>query len=156
MALNVDGVVALLWVYDMPTSVRFYRDVLGCEIVTTSPAMGEDYFHWAMLRLGKAQFMLNTIFDSNEDRVPQPNRAQAASSRDVWLYFGCPDVDTTYNELRRRNAAVEEPVVTFYGMKQASLLRSGWIQTRLPMPGQKVTCKSKGRLAPKPSPPTPC
>jgi glyoxylase I family protein len=122
MAVNVDGVVALLWVYDMPTSVRFYRDVLGCEIVTTSPAMGEDYFHWAMLRLGKAQFMLNTIFDSNEDRVPQLNRAQAASSRDVWLYFDCPDVDAAYSELRSRNAAVEEPVITFYGMKQASLL----------------------------------
>jgi glyoxylase I family protein len=122
MALNVGGVVALLWVYDMPTSVRFYRDVLGCEIVTTSPVIGEDYFHWAMLRLGKAQFMLNAIFESNDARTPQPNRAQATSPRDVWLYFDCPDVDATYNELRHRNAAVEEPAVTFYGMKQASLL----------------------------------
>ena len=143
MALNVDGVVALLWVYDMPTSVRFYRDVLGCDIVTTSPAMGEDYFHWAMLRLGKAQFMLNTIFDSNEDRVPQPNRAQAASPRDVWLYFDCPDVDAAYNELRRRNAAVEEPLVTFYGMKQTSLLDPDGYKLVFQCPAKKQPANHK-------------
>ena len=29
MALDLRGVTTLLQVYDMPTSVRFYRDVLG-------------------------------------------------------------------------------------------------------------------------------
>lgn len=37
MAVEVRGVCPLLQVYDMPTSVRFYRDTLGFEVVATSP-----------------------------------------------------------------------------------------------------------------------
>ena len=119
MALQAQGVAPLLFVYDMPTSVRFYRDMLGCEIVTTSPAMGEDYFHWALLRLGAAEFMLNTAFESNEDRPSKPDRAQ--TDYNIWLYFSCPDVDAAYKELRSKSVEAEEPVVTYYGMKQMSL-----------------------------------
>jgi catechol 2,3-dioxygenase-like lactoylglutathione lyase family enzyme len=52
MALDVRGLTPLLQVYDMPTSVRFYRDVLGFEVVSTAPKLGADRFHWALLRLG--------------------------------------------------------------------------------------------------------
>ena len=46
MAINVRGLTPLLQVYDMPTSMRFYRDVLGFEVVHTSPMLGEQmYFH---------------------------------------------------------------------------------------------------------------
>jgi glyoxylase I family protein len=120
MALQVRDVAPLLFVYDMPTSVRFYRDLLGCEIVTTSPALGEDYFHWALLRLGAAEFMLNTAFESNENRPPKPDLART-DHRDIWLYFSCPDVDAAYKELLNRGVQAEEPVVTYYGMKQMHL-----------------------------------
>jgi glyoxylase I family protein len=121
MALEIRGVAPLLSVYDMPTSVRFYRDMLGCEIVTTSPALGEDYFHWALLRFGAAELMLNTAFESTEDRPPRPDRAPAADHRDICLYFGCPDVDAAYKELLDKGVQAEEPVVTYYGMKQMYL-----------------------------------
>jgi hypothetical protein len=32
MAIDVRGLVPLLQVFDMPTSIRFYRDVLGFEL----------------------------------------------------------------------------------------------------------------------------
>jgi glyoxylase I family protein len=121
MALGVRGVAPLLFVYDMPTSVRFYCDMLGCQIVTTSPVLGEDYFHWALLRLGQAEFMLNTAFESNDDRPSQPDRAKAADHRDIWLYFSCPDVDAAYEELRSKGVEAEKPTVTYYGMKQMHL-----------------------------------
>ena len=35
MSIEVRGVCTLLQVYDMPASVRFYRDVLGVDIVET-------------------------------------------------------------------------------------------------------------------------
>lgn len=54
MALDVRALTPLIQVYDMPTSMKFYRDVLGLQIVTTSPELGPDRFHWAMLRLGDA------------------------------------------------------------------------------------------------------
>ena len=36
MSLEVEGFAPLIQVYDMPTSVRFYRDVLGFEVIESS------------------------------------------------------------------------------------------------------------------------
>jgi glyoxylase I family protein len=122
MALDVRGATPLFFVYDMPTSVRFYRDLLGFEIVTTSPALGEDHFDWAWLRLGQAELMLNTAFESNDDRPSQPDRARVLAHSDTTLYLRCPDVDAAYNELSGKGVEIKKPAVTYYGMKQMSLL----------------------------------
>jgi glyoxylase I family protein len=121
MALDVRGVATLLQVYDMPASVRFYRDVLGFEVVNTSPRLGEDRFHWAMLRLGGAEMMLNTAYEFDEERPAEADRARTAAHDDTVLYFGCPDVDGAYEELRGKGVTVKAPIVTGYGMKQLYL-----------------------------------
>ena len=36
MSIEVRGVLTLLQVFDMPASVRFYRDVLGFEVIQTT------------------------------------------------------------------------------------------------------------------------
>ena len=118
MAIEVRGVTPLLQVYDMPTSVRFYRDLLGFEVVTTSPPLGEDRFHWALLRFGGAEVMLNTAYEFDSERPAEPDRARAAAHDDTGLYFACPDVDAAYRELRGKGVAAREPAVTGYGMKQ--------------------------------------
>jgi catechol 2,3-dioxygenase-like lactoylglutathione lyase family enzyme len=99
----------------MPTAVRFYRDVLGFEIVETS-ATG-DRFDWASLRLGEAELMLNTLYEE-QDRPPRPDRARTAVHGDTILYFGCPDVDAAYEQLRAQGLEVKQPQVAPYGMKQ--------------------------------------
>lgn len=121
MALDVRGLTPLLQVYDMPTSVRFYRDVLGFEVVTTSPTLGEDRFHWALLRLGNAELMLNTAYEFDHERPAEPEHARTAAHDDTGLYFGCPDVKAAYEELRAKGVTVKEPSVTGYGMKQLYL-----------------------------------
>ncbi len=121
MALNVRGLAPLLQVYDMPTSVRFYRDVLGFEIVSTSPVLGDDRFHWAWLRLGDAELMLNTAYEFDNDRPVEPDHARTAAHGDTGLFFGCPDVDAAYEELRGKGVTVKPPVVTGYGMKRLYL-----------------------------------
>ena len=93
MPIDVRGLAPLLQVYDMPTSVRFYRDMLGFELVTTSPVLGPDRFHWALLRLGGAELMLNTAFEFDAERPPGPDAARVAAHDDTGLFFGCPDVD---------------------------------------------------------------
>jgi glyoxylase I family protein len=120
MALELRGVVPLLWVYDMPTSIRFYRDALGFKVAATSAALGEDQFDWAMLELGQCRFMLNAIFESDQ---PRPIRLQpsAPSQRDVWLYFDCPDVDAIYQTLHGKGLGLQEPSVTYYGTYQTFL-----------------------------------
>jgi glyoxylase I family protein len=116
MAIDVRGLAPLLQVFDMPTSVRFYRDVLGFELASTSHP-GEEHFDWALLRLNGAELMLNTAYE-RDSRPPKPDPARIAAHRDTSVYFGCPDVDGAYRHLHHRGVRVSEPVVQAYGMKQ--------------------------------------
>jgi glyoxylase I family protein len=123
MALDVRGTTTLLGVYDMPTSVRFYRNALGFEIVSHSPHLGgdPDRFHWCWLRLGAADMMLNTNYEFDEERPVPADAVRAAAHQDTTLYLGCPDVDGAYEELRAKGVDVEKPKVAPYGMKQMYL-----------------------------------
>lgn len=116
MSIEVRGVCALLQVFDMPTSVRFYRDVLGFQVVETSERNG-DQFDWGLLRLGDAEIMIGTAYDEHE-RPAAPDAVRVAAHGDTILYFGCPDVDAAYRHLQAQGLNVEEPKVAYYGMKQ--------------------------------------
>jgi catechol 2,3-dioxygenase-like lactoylglutathione lyase family enzyme len=107
-----------LLVYDMPTSLRFYRDALGFEIVSTSPRLGDDNFHWVSLRLGDAELMLNDIYESNDERPAEPDRGRTSAHGDTSLFFACPDVNAAYEELRAKGIAVKDPALAPYGLKQ--------------------------------------
>src|SRR5215472_4962848 len=123
MSLDVRGLCPLLGVYDMPTSIAFYRDKLGFEIVSTSPALGgKDCFHWVWLRLGgAADIMLNTAYEFDEERPVPPDPARVASHQDTCLYISCPDVDAAYREFQAKGVEAEEPKVAPYDMKQMYL-----------------------------------
>jgi catechol 2,3-dioxygenase-like lactoylglutathione lyase family enzyme len=118
MGIAVRGVCPLLEVFDLPTSIQFYRNVLGFEVVEAAPA-GDDC-GWALLRLGEAELMLNTAYEADE-RPAAPDPGRVAAHADTTLFFGCPDVDAAYALLRERGVEVDEPRVREYGMKQLSL-----------------------------------
>lgn len=116
MAIQVRGLAPLLQVFDMPTSIKFYRDVLGFEIISTSKP-GSDNFGWAFLRLNGAELMLNTAYD-DDMRPPVPDPVRIAAHDDTAIYFACPDVDAAYAQLLERGIDVSEPRIAPYGMKQ--------------------------------------
>jgi len=116
MSIEVRRVCTLLQVFDMPTSVRFYRDVLGFEVVSTSPRDG-DRFDWGLLRLGDAELMLNTAYEQPH-RPVKPDASRAAAHADTTLYFECPDVDAAYGHLKSHGVEVKPPKIAPYGMKQ--------------------------------------
>jgi catechol 2,3-dioxygenase-like lactoylglutathione lyase family enzyme len=118
MAIELKGVTPLLQVYDMPTSLRFYRDLLGFKLINTSPVMGPDRVHWALLGMGDAEVMLNTAYEFDDERPAEREPASVAAHGDVTLYFGCPDVDAAYAELQAKGFSVGKPTVAPYGMKQ--------------------------------------
>jgi catechol 2,3-dioxygenase-like lactoylglutathione lyase family enzyme len=92
MTLDIRGLAPLLQVFDMPTSIHFYRDILGFEVVNTSgPGEGVG---WALLRLNGVELMLNTAYES-EQRPPVPDA--------------------------NRVSDVTEPVIRTYGMKQLNV-----------------------------------
>jgi uncharacterized glyoxalase superfamily protein PhnB len=49
------------------------------------------------------------------------DRVRVAAHGDTGLFFGCPDVDGAYEELRDKGVVVKPPQVARYGMKQMYL-----------------------------------
>jgi len=119
MAIEVRGMAPLLQVFDMPTSVKFYCDVLGFEIVSSDGKPKPD-FDWVLLKRDGIEVMLNTAYEKDH-RPLQPDRVRISGHRDVTLYFGCPDVDAAYEHLRALNVDAKKPKVAWYGMKQLYL-----------------------------------
>lgn len=119
MPIEIQGLAPLLQVFDMPTSIRFYRDLLGFVVVSTAPQLSDnpDDVNWAMLRLNDATLMLNTAYEP-ELRPAQPESGRFSGHADTCLYFDCPDVDAAYRHLREKGVEVKEPKVAPYGMKQ--------------------------------------
>jgi len=116
MAIEIRGMALLLQVFDMPTSIAFYRDVLGFEVVNTSKPRGE-HFDWTLLKLNGVELMLNTAYEEDA-RPPAPDLGRRAADDDTCLYFGCPDIDGAYAQLQERGVDAKEPKIAPYGMKQ--------------------------------------
>ena len=115
MPIVIRGLAPLLQVFDMPTAIHFYRDVLGFKVSGTSQP-GDDC-SWALLRLNGVELMLNTAYEADQ-RPPFPDPARVAAHADTILFFGCEDLDSSYRYLREHGLDVKEPRIAPYGMKQ--------------------------------------
>lgn len=123
MPSHLLGVTALVSVFDMPQAIHFYCDVLGFDILSSSPEIDAPegrYFHWAWLRLGDADLMLNTAYDAGE-RPSVRDAARWQGHSDTCLYLGCSDVDQVYSELTQKGLTLKPPKNTNYGMRQLNL-----------------------------------
>lgn len=114
--INLEGSAPLLSVFNMPASVRFYRDLLGFDLVKTDdkPERKDD-FQWALLRLNGIELMLEP---RGEKSCPKPITANAWLDRhDMSIYFGCKELDKVYSYLSSNGVDVQEPSTTSYGFK---------------------------------------
>jgi catechol 2,3-dioxygenase-like lactoylglutathione lyase family enzyme len=112
---RLDPAVPLLQVFDMQTSLKFYCDVLGFEVVDKT-----DHDWWAMIGLGDARLMLNTAYeDGKRPKAADPKRV--LGHRDVSLYFEFLDLDGLHAYLRDKGYEVQPPVKTSYGLMQMSV-----------------------------------
>ena len=118
MPIQLGGFATLIQVFDMPTSLAFYRDVLGFEVISEVPEDGRC--DWVWLKSGESELMLNTAYEADE-RPASPDPARVRAHADVILYFGCDDVESAYRYFRARGVAAREPSVAGYGMKQVYL-----------------------------------
>lgn len=119
MAIVIRSATTLLHVYDVPTSLAFYRDILGFEVALSSPPFtpAKDDFGWALLRLNGIELMLNNAYENNiRPPVPDPDRTKAHA--DTTIYLGCPDLDFARAHLRAHGIDAPEPKVAYYGMRQ--------------------------------------
>lgn len=119
MTINLQGMAPLLQVFDMPTSLKFYNDILGFKVVQSS-GHGDDA-DWVLLRLNDIDIMLNTAYEKHmRPSVPDLNRMSAHN--DTTLYFGCPDIDDAYANLFNKGQDLKEPTITGYGWKALNLV----------------------------------
>lgn len=117
MSIELRGMTPLLQVFDMPTSLRFYCDVLGFEIMQTDSNTTAPNHNWVWMKRNNIDLMLNTAYEASA-RPSAPDSRRIASHADTGLFIGAPDVDAVYVHLRSRGIDVKEPQVAPYGMKQ--------------------------------------
>jgi len=123
MSTKFVGLTPLIQVFDMPTSLAFYRDKLGFEVVSASPVVDTPegkFSNWMWLRSGSVDLMLNTAYDSGE-RPGAPDAFRMASHGDTGMYIGCPDLDETYATFTRAGLKIDPPTMSSYGLRQFSL-----------------------------------
>ncbi len=113
--IDIRGIYPLLAVFDMPTSLAFYCEILGFQVTASDDP--PPTCNWVTLSLSNCELMLNTAFDSSRP-PPAPNPATIAAHRDTTLYIACPDVDAAYLHLKSHGVTLDPPKVAFYGMKQ--------------------------------------
>ena len=118
MELGIGGLCPLLQVFDMPTSLAFYRDVLGFTVISDIP--DDDRCDFALLRLHESELMLNTAYEADA-RPAAPDATRRAAHADTALFFDCADVDTACAYLRHHGIDVKDPIVQDYGMRQLYL-----------------------------------
>jgi glyoxylase I family protein len=118
-AIDIRGMAPLLQVFDMPTSIKFYCEVLGFEIISTDGKTA-PHFDWALLRRNGVELMLNTAYEAPE-RPPGPEPARVAAQKILGLFFGCPDVKAAYRQLTGMGVRATKPSVRPYGMKQRNV-----------------------------------
>jgi len=117
MSIDLHGMTPLLQVFDMPTSLRFYCDVLEFEIMQTDSNTTPPNHNWVWLRRNDIDLMLNTAYEP-DSRPPVPDPRRIAGHGDTGLFIGAPDVDAVYAHLRGKGIDAKEPKVAPYGMKQ--------------------------------------
>lgn len=118
-ALKLEGMAPLIQVFDMPVSLRFYRDQLGFEVEMSS-GDGDDS-DWVLLSRDGIQIMLNTAYEK-PDRPDEPSPERVTAHGDVTIYFGCPDINAAYSYMLEKDLPVQEPVITGYGWRAINLL----------------------------------
>lgn len=119
MSIHLEGIAPLLQVFDMPASLRFYRDILGFKVVQS--AGDGDEVGWVLLHLNGIELMLNTAYEKPyRPAVPDPGRV--AAHADTILYFGCPDTDAAYDYLVAKGIDLQKPAITGYGWKAINLM----------------------------------
>jgi catechol 2,3-dioxygenase-like lactoylglutathione lyase family enzyme len=117
MNIDLRGMTPLLQVFDMSTSLKFYCDVLGFEIVQTDSNTTAPSHNWVWLKRGNIDLILNTAYEYDQ-RPAVPDKRRIASHDDTGLFIGAPDVDAVHAHLRSNGIDVKEPTIAPYGMKQ--------------------------------------
>lgn len=106
--------VPMLLCADVPASVRFYRDVLGFEVVDRMDDVGATGF--ASLRNGPAQIML-----ASPTYIPRAPRVEGRYPQSAY-YFYVEEVDALRRAVVEAGWPATECVDRFYGLREFEVI----------------------------------
>lgn len=109
--MTITEMTPLLNVEDADSSIAFYRDALGFEVVQTFEADGATV--WALLTSGDTKLMIN-----QPDHADSKGRRNAASYGDVVLYCTVESARDRHADLAARGLTVGEVTTEAYGMEE--------------------------------------
>ncbi len=118
MPIQITYLTPMIEVFDMRRSLRFYRDILGFEVVSDS-GEGDDS-GWAWVQKNGAHLMFNGQYEP-ENAPTAPLAERVKWHKDICIYFGCENIDAAYEELRANGVELGPPTIAPYGMKQLYL-----------------------------------
>lgn len=109
--------IPMLNVSNIETSLDFYRNALGFEVVSAPEAVKE--WRWATIRSGDTELMLSQAGGPPGRRQgPDPH---ADTSWPVIFYFYPDDVAALHAHVTQQGFSPTPLEVTFYGMNEFSL-----------------------------------
>ncbi len=117
--LSIQGMAPLLLVFDMPSSIRFYCDLLGFEVVKSS-GEGNDV-EWVLLKLADTALILSAAYEKHE-RPAEPAPIRKAGHADVTLYFRCFSVEDAYTFLQHKGVRLKKPFLTKFGWRALDVI----------------------------------
>jgi uncharacterized glyoxalase superfamily protein PhnB len=102
-----------LVVKDMDKTIRFYRDVLGFEVLMTAPE--KEPFDWAMMKMGNVEIMFQTRQSLGGEMAAFKEIPVGGS---FTLYIDVANVEGLYETVKGK-ATVEKALHdTFYGTRE--------------------------------------
>jgi catechol 2,3-dioxygenase-like lactoylglutathione lyase family enzyme len=123
VTIDVRGMTPLIRVFDMPTSLKFYCDVLGFEIVQADSHTTAPNHNWVWLKQGEINLMLNTAYEYDK-RPPSPDPRRVASHGDNGSFIGAPDVDAVSSQrFRFRPTGEAAPVAALFPLSVSRFSR---------------------------------
>lgn len=117
--INIKGFHILIQVFNMPASLKFYRDTLGFEVISDSGS-GDDS-SWVMLRSNEVILMLNDQYDPAGPIPDAPPPERTRWHFDTLIYFACPDIDAACAHIRRNGYEVKGPFTTGYNYRAINM-----------------------------------
>ena len=114
----IEDMCPYIEVFDMPTSLQFYRDLLGFKVVQSS-GVGDDV-DWVLLQLENIWLMLNTAYEK-DNRPSQPDANRINGHHDTAFFFRCSDIEGMYGYLSGKGKSARAPFTTGYGWKAITL-----------------------------------
>ncbi len=105
-----------LMVEDVNTTIDFYKNILGFEVLATVPETGT--FNWAMLKQGNVEIQLQTRASLSEE-IPIFHDKPIGGA--LTLYIGVEGIQELHERIKQRVRVVQNMHTTFYGTREFAI-----------------------------------